>query len=111
MNYLFVLILTILVELPVVGGLLWKRAPMRFVATSCLFGNLVSHPFIHLIPPDIFPSLRAHLIGIETTAVAIETIVYILIARPQPRYLAFVAAVAANALSFFLGVWLLGSPW
>ena len=63
--YLFALILTLIVEIPVVLLLLYKRAPLRFALTAVIFGNLVSHPLIHLIAPHLFPSRTVYLAAVE----------------------------------------------
>lgn len=108
--YLFALFLTLIVEIPIVLLLLRKRAPVRFVLTAAIFGNLVSHPLIHLVPPQFFPSRTVFIITVEFTAVLIEALTFYLIARPRPGWLAPVTALVANAASFFLGAWVFGMP-
>lgn len=108
MAYLSSLILTLLVELPIVTLFLVRRASVRFVLTAVLFGNLVSHPFIHLVPPAVFPSYRWSLVAREGAAIAIEAAALVLIARPQPWWLCVLASLVANLASFLLGALVAG---
>ncbi|MFC1889831.1 hypothetical protein ACFL4G_08755 [Thermodesulfobacteriota bacterium] len=110
MSYLFALILTLAVEIPLVLLLLRKRAPLRFTLTAVIFGNLVSHPLIHLVPPQFFPSREVFIIAVESAAVVIEALTIFFIARPRPGWLAPASSLAANAASFFLGAWIVGMP-
>ena len=108
--YLSSLTFTLIVEIPIVFVLLHRRAPVRFVLTAAFWGNLVSHPLIHLVPPTLFPSREAFLTVVESGAILIEALVLLLLARPRPWWLAPAASLAANASSFFLGAWISGIP-
>jgi hypothetical protein len=104
------LLFTLLIEVPIVFAVLYRRAPVRFILTAAFFGNLVSHPLIHLVPPTLFPSREVFLAVVESGAVLIEALVLLLLARPRPWWLAPAASLAVNAASFFTWVWISGMP-
>jgi hypothetical protein len=108
MNYLYFLGLTLLVEIPIIFIVIRGRARVRYTLTATLFGNLVSHPLVHMVPPTIFPSREWFLVSVEAGAVAIEAMALLWLARPNPRRLAVVSSLAANLASFLAGIWISG---
>ncbi|MBW2736577.1 MAG: hypothetical protein JRH20_29670, partial [Deltaproteobacteria bacterium] len=104
-GYLAALALTLALELPV--ALLILRKNRARVLLAGLVGNGLSHPALHfLLPMVIVPQAAPGpfiLVG-ELSVFAFEALLYVAMVRPQPWTLAVVAAAAANALSFGVGL-------
>ncbi len=105
-SYPLLLVLTVAIETPVVA-LCYPGQRLR-LALTCIAATTVTHAFMHFGLPRLVSSYAAFLLVGELVALVGEALAYALVARPRDLARALVAAAAANALSFGVGLLLFG---
>lgn len=104
--YALVFALNLAIELVVALAIMARTCGYGRTAISCLVGNAVTHPAIHLLLPLVIAPSRwtLFLVAAETMALTVEAVVYLGIAKPRPRILALAAAAGANLASYTAGL-------
>ncbi len=98
-------VLTLAVEVPIVGYLLRRVEPDRLrLVVLAVFANLATHPIVWYVMTQLFlVGTWEYVLAAESWAVALEAIFYAVVFRGlQPRR-AIAVAVVANAASFIAG--------
>ena len=109
-SYATALLLTVVVELPVVW-LLLRQESWKKVLPAALVGNLITHPAMHFLLPLVLSSVSLGLFLLvgELAVFSLEVVVYLAWVRPKPWPRAVAASAASNAASFGLGLVIF--PW
>jgi len=110
-SYIWALIITVVVEVPVVWLLLRRQGWPR-VLPAALVANGLTHPALHFLLPRVLsphPLARFVIVG-ELSVFVVEAAILLAWVRPRPWPLAIAASAAANASSFAMGLLVLPAP-
>lgn len=96
--------LTVTIELAVL--LLVLRAERRTgrVIAAALVGNVLTHPIVWFVLPQVFSTYAAYIIAAEVFAFVAEVPVILALVRPSPWYRAIGASALANGASYATGL-------
>jgi hypothetical protein len=105
--YLFGLLITIGIEVPVVAAV-FQGQRLR-MAVVCGVATTATHLAMHFLLPHVVGSMDQFMLLGELGALVVEALVYAVVSRPRDPGRALVAAALANGLSYGAGLLLIAA--
>jgi hypothetical protein len=105
-------VLTLAVEVPIVGYLLRRVEPDRLrLVILLVFANLATHPIVWYVITQLFlVGTWEYVLAAESWVVVVEAVFYAVAFRGLAPRRAIAVAVVANGASFIVG-WIVGELW
>jgi hypothetical protein len=97
-------LLTCGIELVVAPWVLGTNAPLARRLALVFFAQLVSHPLVWFVFPELRLGATGYVVAAETWAVVIEAVFYRVVLVDISRRTALAAAALANGISFGIGL-------
>jgi hypothetical protein len=100
--------LTLVIELVVLLAVFRHEHRTARVILAAGAGNLLTHPIVYLVLPQVAGSYATYIITAELFAFGVEIPVILALVRPAPWYRAVGASALANGASYVTGLVLHG---